>query len=44
MNADDFECSICLGKEKNDISRGGNAEKWTFDWIIAPPKYGGEIV
>ena len=26
------------------ISRGGNAEKWTFDWIIAPSKYGGEIV
>ena len=26
------------------IVRGGNAEKLTFDWIIAPSKYGGEIV
>ena len=26
------------------IFRGGNAEKWTFDWIIVPSKYGSEIV
>ena len=26
------------------IHRDGNAEKWTFDWVIAPPKYGREVV
>ena len=26
------------------IPRGGNAEKWTFDWIIVSSKYGGETV
>ena len=26
------------------MTRGGNAEKLTFDWIIGPPKYGCEVV
>ena len=26
------------------ILRGGNAEKWTFDWEVAPLKYGCEVV
>ena len=26
------------------IHRGGNAEKWNFDWVIAPPKYGCVVV
>ena len=26
------------------MSRGGNAEKLTFDWVIAPLKYGCEVV
>ena len=25
------------------IVRGGNAEKLTFDWVIAAPKYGCQI-
>ena len=27
-----------------DIVRGGNAEKRTFDWVIAPLKYGCVLV
>ena len=26
------------------ILRGGNAEKWNFDWVIAPPKYDCVVV
>ena len=26
------------------IVRGGHAEKWTFDWVIAPSNYGCVVV
>ena len=26
------------------MTRGENAEKWTFDWVIAPSKYVCEVV
>ena len=31
--------SIWRQCNKSDISRYGNAEKWTFDWVIAPSKF-----
>ena len=36
--------TVEIGYTLYHITRGGNSKKWTFDWAIAPPKYGGEVV
>ena len=30
--------------EQSYMIRGGNVKKCSFDWVIAPPKYGCEVV